>query len=100
MSFIRTLYHGKLNPFEMDMPKTKDFKAAAKRTEDAASELREVLSDEQWELYEKHEDARSILEDKEQEEFFVLGFKLGLMLGNEVWKDDRLMERLKEEVCQ
>lgn len=100
MSFIRTLYHGKLNLFEMKMPKSADFLEAVKRTRDAADELQKVLNEEQWELYEAHEDARSILEDKEQEEFFVLGFKLGLMLGNEVWKDDRLMERLKEEVCQ
>lgn len=100
MSFIRKLYHGRLDPFEMEMPKSKAFKEAAGRTKDASVRLKQMLSEEQWELYEKHEDARSIMEDMEQEEFFVLGFKLGLMLGNEVWKDDRLMERLKEEVCQ
>ncbi len=100
MSFIRELYHGRLDPFEMEMPKTKAFKHAAKKTQEIASQLQTVLSAEQWEIYENHENARSILEDMEQEEFFVLGFRLGLMLGNEVWKDDRLMERLKEEVCQ
>ena len=100
MTFIRELYHGRLDPFEMEMPKSNAFKEAAGRTREASARLKQVLDAEQWKLYEDHENARSILEDMEQEEFFVLGFKLGLMLGNEVWKDDRLMERLKEEVCQ
>lgn len=99
MSVIRRMYQGKLNLFEMKMPKSTDFLEAVKRTKDAARELQKVLNEEQWELYEAHENARSILEDKEQEEFFVLGFKLGLRLRQEVLEEDELLEMMEEELC-
>ena len=84
MSFIREMYQGRLIPLEMDMPKTKEFKDAAKRVREVSKELQEALSEEQWELYESHEDARSILEDKEQEERFRQGFVLGAKLMMEL----------------
>ena len=99
MSFIRELYQGRLIPLEMDMPKTKEFKDAAKRVREVSEELQEALNEEQWELYELHEDARSMLEDMEQEELFVLGFKLGLRLGKEVWEEDTI-KRMEEEICR
>ena len=100
MSVIRRMYQSKLNVFEMKMPKSADFLESVKRTKDAANELQKVLNEEQWELYETHENARSVLEDKEQEEFFVLGFKLGLRLRQEVLAEDELLEMMEEELCQ
>lgn len=99
MSFIRALYQGRIIPMEMEMTKTKEFKNAAKRVLEVADELQNALSKEQWELYESHEDARSVLEDMEQEELFVLGFKLGLRLGKEVWEEDPI-KRMEEEICR
>ena len=99
MSFIRALYQGRLIPMEMEMAKTKKLRDAAKRVREVSEELQNALNKEQWELYESHEDARSILEDLEQEELFVLGFKLGLRLGKEVWEEDTI-KRMEEEICR
>ncbi len=99
MSFIRALYQGRLIPMEMEMTKTKKLRDAAKRVREVSEELQEALNEEQWELYELHEDARSMLEDMEQEELFVLGFKLGLRLGKEVWEEDTI-KRMEEEICR
>jgi len=99
MSFIRELYQGRLIPLEMEMTKTKKLRDAAKRVREVSKELQEALNEEQWELYESHEDARSMLEDMEQEELFVLGFKLGLRLGKEVWEEDPI-KRMEEKICR
>ena len=99
MSLIRALYQGRLIPMEMEMTKTKKLRDAAKRVREVSKELQEALNEEQWELYESHEDARSMLEDMEQEELFVLGFKLGLRLGKEVWEED-LIKRMEEKICR
>jgi len=99
MSLIRALYQGRLIPMEMEMTKTKKLRDAAKRVREVSKELQEALNEEQWELYESHEDARSMLEDMEQEELFVLGFKLGLRLGKEVWEEDPI-KRMEEEICR
>jgi len=99
MSFIRALYQGRLIPMEMEMTKTKKLRDAAKRVREVSKELQEALNEEQWELYESHEDARSMLEDMEQEELFVLGFKLGLRLGKEVWEEDPI-KRMEEKICR
>ncbi|MBE6639554.1 MAG: hypothetical protein E7616_08945 [Ruminococcaceae bacterium] len=99
MSLIRALYQGRLIPMEMEMTKTKKLRDAAKRVREVSKELQEALNEEQWELYESHEDARSMLEDMEQEELFVLGFKLGLRLGKEVWEEDPI-KRMEEKICR
>ena len=99
MSLIRALYQGRLIPMEMEMTKTKKLRDAAKRVRKVSKELQEALNEEQWELYESHEDARSMLEDMEQEELFVLGFKLGLRLGKEVWEEDPI-KRMEVEICR
>ena len=99
MSLIRALYQGRLIPMEMEMTKTKKLRDAAKRVREVSKELQEALNEEQWELYESHEDARSVLEDMEQEELFVLGFKLGLRLGKEVWEEDPI-KRMEVEICR
>ena len=99
MSFIRALYQGRIIPMEMEMTKTKKLRDAAKRVREVSKELQEALNEEQWELYESHEDARSMLEDMEQEELFVLGFKLGLRLEKEVWEEDPI-KRMEEKICR
>ena len=41
----------------------------------------------------------SFIRELYQEELFVLGFKLGLRLGKEVWEEDPI-KRMEEKICR
>ena len=88
MNTIQDLYYGRISPYEMSIstaPEYQKLKALADQHEDL---LRETLSDEQKELFEKLTECITDISSISERDMFIAGFKLGVNLMIDVIKDE------------
>lgn len=77
MSFIKELHLGKIQPVEHTMKQTEEYKEARNSFCDLADALCERLSPADKELFEKVLEAHTRISSIEEEETFLLAFRLG-----------------------
>ena len=88
MNTIQDLYYGRISPYEMSISATAEYqklKALATQNEDL---LRETLSDEQKELFEKLTENITDISSISERDMFIAGFRLGVKLMIDVISDE------------
>ena len=88
MNTIQDLYYGRISPYEMSISATPEYqklKALADKNENL---LRESLSDEQKELFDKLTECITDISSISERDMFMTGFRLGMKLMIDVMKDE------------
>lgn len=83
MGFLEKLYNGKYSPTDESAPESEAYHAAKRIVCETADLLLATFSDEQKELWNKHEDAWMVCE----EQMVLHTFRQGFLIGCECMKD-------------
>lgn len=95
MSFFQKLYDGEYAPSNEETPDTAEFKEQWVIMSNAEDELRKTFSQEQLELFEKHQRAQVEIESMLHVHAFKQGFCVGVEFQKEFRKSDYLPEKSK-----
>lgn len=95
MSFFQKLYDGEYAPTNEETPNTAEYKEQWDIMSNAEVELRKTLTQEQLELFEKHQQAQVEIESMLHVHAFKQGFCVGVEFQKEFKKSDYLPEKSK-----
>lgn len=85
-SIIKDVFYGERGQFDT-IEESKEYWAAMEQAAKISGELEEGLSEKQKELFKKLEQAEMDIESEAALTFFTEGFKIGLLIGFECFKN-------------